>query len=98
MKPETSANRPWRVIIAGGGFGGLRAAQALDSDLFDVTVIDRRTYHLYQPLLSQVATGSLSAGQISAAPKKLAKQAKEHARPSGLGGRCRPRLKAGVPS
>ena len=66
MKPEISVKTPWRVIIAGGGFGGLRAAQALKSDLFDVTLIDRRNYHLYQPLLNQVATGSLSPGQISA--------------------------------
>ena len=59
-------SRPWRVIIVGGGFGGLRAAQALKSDLFDVTLIDRRNYHLYQPLLGQVAAGSLSPAQISA--------------------------------
>ena len=55
-----------KVIIVGGGFGGLGAAQALKSDLFDVTLIDRRNYHLYQPLLGQVAAGSLSPGQISA--------------------------------
>ena len=54
------------MIIVGGGFGGLRAAQALKSDLFDVTLIDRRNYHLFQPLLYQVATGSLSPGQVSA--------------------------------
>ena len=66
MKREISGNRPWRVIIVGGGFGGLRAAQTLKSDLFDVTLIDRRNYHLYQPLLGQVAAGSLSPGQISA--------------------------------
>ena len=66
MKRETSLKSPWRVIIVGGGFGGLRAAQALKSDLFDVTLIDRRNYHLYQPLLGQVAAGSLSPGQISA--------------------------------
>ncbi len=65
MKREISGNRPWRVIIVGGGFGGLRAAQTLKSDLFDVTLIDRRNYHLYQPLLGQVAAGSLSPGQIS---------------------------------
>src|ERR1700731_371690 len=65
MKREISVNSPWRVIIVGGGFGGLRAAQALKSNLFDVTLIDRRNYHLYQPLLNQVATGSLSPGQIS---------------------------------
>ena len=46
MKREISGNRPWRVIIVGGGFGGLRAAQTLKSDLFDVTLIDRRNYHL----------------------------------------------------
>ena len=66
MKRKTSLNTPWRVIIVGGGFGGLRAAQTLKSDLFDVTLIDRRNYHLYQPLLGQVAAGSLSPGQISA--------------------------------
>src|SRR4029077_8510628 len=65
MKRETSLKSSWRVIIVGGGFGGLGAAQALKSDLFDVTLIDRRNYHLYQPLLNQVATGSLSPGQIS---------------------------------
>lgn len=59
-------NTPWRVIIVGGGFGGLRAAQSLQSELIDVTLIDRRNYHLFQPLLYQVATGSLSPGQISA--------------------------------
>jgi NADH dehydrogenase len=44
MKQETTVNRPWRVIIVGGGFGGLRAARALNSDLFDVTLIDRRNW------------------------------------------------------
>lgn len=71
MKREISVNSPWRVIIVGGGFGGLRAAQALKSDLFDVTLIDRRNYHLYQPLLNQVATGSLSPGEISAPLRSL---------------------------
>src|SRR5438094_1049677 len=55
-----------RVIIVGGGFGGLRAARALKSADVDVTLIDRRNYHLFQPLLYQVATGSLSPGQIAA--------------------------------
>src|SRR3954466_13006957 len=52
----------WKVVIIGGGFGGLAAAQHLNSNLVNVTVIDRRNYHLFQPLLYQVATGSLSAG------------------------------------
>ena len=53
-------SRRSKVIIIGGGFGGLSAAQALKSAPVDVTVIDRRNYHLFQPLLYQVATGSLS--------------------------------------
>jgi NADH:ubiquinone reductase (H+-translocating) len=61
-----SVSERWRVIIVGGGFGGLRAAQALKSAPVDVTLIDRRNYHLFQPLLYQVATGSLSPGEISA--------------------------------
>jgi len=55
-----------KVIIIGGGFGGLNAAQALKSAPVDVTLIDRRNYHLFQPLLYQVATGSLSPGEIAA--------------------------------
>lgn len=56
---------PWKVVIVGGGFGGLRAAQNLKSALVDVTLVDRRNYHLFQPLLYQVATGSLSPGEIA---------------------------------
>ncbi len=55
-----------RVIIIGGGFGGLRAARALKGAPVDVTLIDRRNFHLFQPLLYQVATGSLSPGEIAA--------------------------------
>src|SRR5262249_39028108 len=55
-----------KVIIIGGGFGGLSAAQALQSTPVEITLIDRRNYHLFQPLLYQVATGSLSPGDIAA--------------------------------
>src|ERR1700756_4913022 len=55
-----------KVIIIGGGFGVLSAAQALRSAPVDITLIDRRNYHLFQPLLYQVATGSLSPGEIAA--------------------------------
>src|ERR1700758_179121 len=55
-----------QVVIIGGGFGGLSAAQALKSAPVDVTLIDRRNYHLFQPILYQVATGSLSPGEIAA--------------------------------
>jgi NADH dehydrogenase len=54
------------VVIVGGGFAGLSAARALRSAPVNVTVIDRRNYHLFQPLLYQVATGSLSAGEVAA--------------------------------
>jgi len=55
-----------RVLILGGGFGGLYAAQALKHAQVDVTLVDRRNFHLFQPLLYQVATGSLSPGEIAA--------------------------------
>src|SRR3981189_1960091 len=55
-----------RVVILGGGFGGLAAAQKLKRAPVEVTLIDRRNFHLFQPLLYQVATGSLSPGEISA--------------------------------
>jgi NADH dehydrogenase len=59
------ANRH-RVVIVGGGFGGLPATRLLArSDRFDITLIDRRNHHLFQPLLYQVATGIMSPGAIS---------------------------------
>src|SRR6266481_7846455 len=54
-----------RVVILGGGFGGLAAAQKLKRAQLEVTLIDRRNFHLFQPLLYQVATGSLSPGEIA---------------------------------
>src|SRR5438034_4819882 len=66
LKHVNAMGDRWRVVIIGGGFGGLRAARALKSAPVDVTLIDRRNYHLFQPLLYQVATGSLSPGQIAA--------------------------------
>jgi NADH dehydrogenase len=56
----------YRVVILGGGFAGLYAAQALKRAPLAVTLIDRHNYHLFQPLLYQVATGSLSPGEIAA--------------------------------
>lgn len=54
-----------RVIIVGAGFGGINAAMGLKRADLDVTVIDRRNYHLFQPLLYQVATAGLSPAQIA---------------------------------
>src|SRR5437667_6046176 len=53
------------VVIIGGGFGGLDAARALRSAPVRVTLLDRHNYHLFQPLLYQVATASLSPGDIA---------------------------------
>ncbi|NEQ31657.1 MAG: NAD(P)/FAD-dependent oxidoreductase [Leptolyngbya sp. SIO4C5] len=53
------------VVIIGGGFGGLYAAKSLGKAPVKVTLIDKRNFHLFQPLLYQVATGGLSAGDIS---------------------------------
>jgi NADH dehydrogenase len=55
-----------QVVILGGGFAGLNAAQKLKRAPVEVTLIDRRNFHLFQPLLYQVATGSLSPGEIAA--------------------------------
>jgi NADH dehydrogenase len=55
-----------RVIILGGGFGGLAAAKKLKRARAAVTLIDKRNFHLFQPLMYQVATGSLSPGEIAA--------------------------------
>ena len=63
---EASRDRPHRVVIVGGGFAGLYAARDLGKhESVEVTVIDRRNYHLFQPLLYQVATGALSPGDIA---------------------------------
>lgn len=56
-----------RVVIVGGGFGGLAVAQGLSgADDVDVTLVDKRNFHLFQPLLYQVATGALSPGDVAA--------------------------------
>jgi len=54
-----------RIVVIGGGFGGLAAAQALKNAPVEITLIDRRNFHLFQPLLYQVATGWLSPANIA---------------------------------
>jgi NADH dehydrogenase len=63
-----------RVVIVGGGFGGLSAANALRREPVRVTLIDRRNFHLFQPLLYQVATGGLSPANIAAPLRALLKR------------------------
>ena len=58
-------NKPKHVVIIGAGFGGLYAAKELADKNVDVTLVDKRNFHLFQPLLYQVATGGLSPADIS---------------------------------
>ncbi len=67
---------PHRVVIIGGGFGGLSAARALRHVPVDVTLIDRCNYHLFQPLLYQVATGALSPANIASPLRNILKNQK----------------------
>jgi NADH dehydrogenase len=62
MKPNSS---PVRVVVLGGGFGGLAFCKELSDPRFSITLIDRQNHHLFQPLLYQVATGGLSAPEIA---------------------------------
>jgi NADH dehydrogenase len=59
------------IVVIGGGFGGLRVVQRLARHDVDITLIDRRNHHLFQPLLYQVSTGILSGGQIAPALRDL---------------------------
>jgi NADH dehydrogenase len=63
-----------KIVILGGGFGGLYSALALRSADADITLVDRRNFHLFQPLLYQVATGSLSPGEIAAPLRSVLKR------------------------
>jgi NADH:quinone reductase (non-electrogenic) len=60
-----------RCVVVGGGFGGLQAAKVLSRANVDVTVVDRHNYHLFQPLSYQVATGSLSPGEIAVPLRRI---------------------------
>jgi NADH:ubiquinone reductase (H+-translocating) len=65
MIPIASTQPRLRVVIIGAGFGGLSVAKQLAQAPFDVTIVDRHNYHLFQPLLYQVATAALSPGDIA---------------------------------
>ena len=67
MQPLPDSPQPrHRVLVVGGGFAGLYAAKTLSrDDRIDLTIVDRRNFHLFQPLLYQVATGALSPGEIA---------------------------------
>jgi NADH:ubiquinone reductase (H+-translocating) len=66
MSPSepTEGARPHRVVVIGGGFGGLQAAIHLARGPVELTLVDRRNFHLFQPLTYQLATGALSPGEV----------------------------------
>ena len=65
-----------KVVIIGGGFGGMYAALSLRKTPVDITLIDRRNFHLFQPLLYQVATGALSPADIAVPLRGVLKRQK----------------------
>src|SRR5215217_3358222 len=71
---QSSAGQRHRVVVVGGGFGGLNATRALADADVDVTVVDRTNHHLFQPLLYQVATGIMPAGLIAPALRAVLKK------------------------
>ncbi len=71
-----SPPRPPRVVIVGGGFGGLSAAKALAKSDAEVIVIDKRNHHLFQPLLYQVATAALTSSQVANPVRSIVRRQK----------------------
>lgn len=63
-----------RIVVVGGGFGGLQAVKALDGIDADITLVDRHNYHLFQPLSYQVATGALSPGEIAVPLRRIVRR------------------------
>src|SRR5436309_2925011 len=61
----TSGQSNHKVVVIGGGFGGIQAVKRLSRAPVEVTLVDRRNFHLFQPLTYQVATGALSPGEIA---------------------------------
>lgn len=74
IKTDAKTCRRPRVVVVGAGFGGLETAKALDDAPVDVTVIDRRNHHLFQPLLYQVATASLNPSEIASPIRRILRQ------------------------
>lgn len=69
-------NQKHHIVIIGAGFGGLHAARALAKDAVKITLIDRNNYHLFQPLLYQVATAGITPEEIAYPVRSVFRQQK----------------------
>ncbi len=76
---RSAVRRRLRVVIVGAGFGGLTVAKNLAKTPVDVTLIDRKNHHLFQPLLYQVATAGLSPADIAWPIRRLVRRQKTRA-------------------
>lgn len=76
MTPSVEAKGRPRVVVIGGGFGGLHTVQALEKTDVDITLIDRRNHHLFVPLLYQVASAQLTADRIAQPLRRILKKQK----------------------
>ena len=74
MFRDRAAGDRRRVVIIGGGFGGVEAARKLKKADVEVTVVDRHNHLLFQPLIYQVAAGALSSGEVAAPLRQLLKR------------------------
>ncbi len=74
MSADTASPGRRRILIVGGGFGGFKAAHKLKRANVEVTIVDPRNHHLFQPLIYQVAAGGLSSGQVAAPIRAMVKR------------------------
>ena len=94
----STGSREHRVVVVGGGFGGLQAVLKLRRAPVEVTLLDRRNFHLFQPLTYQVATGALSPAEIAYPLRAVFKRDRNVRVVAGRGRRLRPRRAGAAPA
>ena len=89
--PEERLRHAPHVVIVGGGFAGIQACRALAKSEVRITLIDKRNFNLFQPLLYQVATGLVASGDIATPLRELVGKATKRANPARRSHRIDPR-------